>query len=103
MKIEKEKQDKLEFLKQTKLETQKVHIGRTNPKRGHSLFEVNISLKTIELADFDKSEAVKYEDAMKGMISVNKKLTVKENCIYISALNKKNVMKILHRNHGILF
>lgn len=73
------------------------------PKRGHSLFEVNIVLRTIELADFDKSEAVKFEDAKFGNISVNKKLTIKENCRYIPALNKKNVIKILKRDFNIIF
>ena len=103
MKVEKEIKDKLEFVKQTKAEIQKVHIGRMNPKRGHSLFEVNLSLRTIELADFDKSEAIKFEDAKFGNISVNKKLTIKENCKYIPALNKRNVIKILKRDYHIIF
>jgi hypothetical protein len=103
MKVDNEKKDKLEFAKQTQAETQKVHIGTLMPKRGHSLFEVNFKLRTINLADFNKTEVVKFEDAMKGTISVNKKVDVKEDCIYISALNKRNVIKILHRNHGITF
>ena len=103
MKIEQEKKDKLERVKQTKAEIQKVHIGTMKPKRGHHLFEVNLSLKTIELADFDKSEVIKFEDAKFGNISVNKKLTIKENCKYISALNKKNVIKILKRDFNIIF
>lgn len=103
MKVEKETKDKLEFVKQTKSEIQKVHIGRMNPKRGHSLFEANLKERTIVLADFNKTEAVKFEDAMKGAISVNKKVDIKENCEYISALNKKNVIKILKRDYHIIF
>lgn len=103
MKVEKETKDKLEFVKQTKAEIQKVHIGTMKPKKGHTLFEVDLVLKTIELADFDKSEAIKFEDAKFGNISVNKKLTIKENCRYIPALNKKNVIKILKRDFNIIF
>jgi len=103
MKVEKEQKDQLEFVKQTKAETQKVHVGRINPKRGHSLFEVNIVLKTIELASFDKSEVISFEDARKGLISVNKKVTKNKDCEYITALNKKNVIKILERDHNIIF
>jgi len=36
-----------------------------------------------------------------GNISAEKKITKKENCIYISSLNKKNVIKILKRDYGI--
>jgi len=103
MKVEQEKKDKLERVKQTRAEIQKVHIGTMKPKRNHSLFEVNVVLKTIELANFDKSEAIKFEDAKFGKISVNKKLTIKENCRYIPALNKKNVIKILKRDFNIIF
>lgn len=103
MKVDNEKKDKLEFVKQTQAETQKVHIGTLRPKRGHSLFEVNLKLKTICLADFNKTEVVKFEDAMKGTISVNKKVDIKDDCIYISALNKRNVIKVLHRDHRIIF
>lgn len=38
---------------------------------------------------------------MKGNIVAQKKVTKKENCVYISALNKKNVLKILKRDFGI--
>lgn len=70
-------------------------------KKNHSLFEIDLNLKTIELAKFDELPAIKYEDAMKGNISAQKKVTKKENCIYISALNKKNVIKILKRDFNI--
>jgi len=102
MKLEKEKKDKLEFVKQTKVEIQTVFDSRIIPKKNHILFEVNLILKTIELANFDKSEVIKFEDAKFGNISINKKVTKKENCIYISALNKKNVIKILKRDYNII-
>lgn len=103
MKIEKEKKDQLENVKQTQAETQKVLIGRVNPKRGHSLFVVNPDLKTIELADFNKTETVSFEQAKKGIASLNKQIIVKDNCKYIPALNKRNVIKILERDFGIVW
>ena len=103
MKIEEinEKPDKIENVKQTKVETQKVLIGRIKPNRGHSLFEYNTITKKITLSNFDKPAEVSYIDALKGNISVNKSVTTKENCIYISALNKKNVIKILRREFAL--
>lgn len=102
MKIEKENKDKLEFVKQTKAEIKKALIGKMQPNRGHSLFEVDLELKTIQLAKFDRPDVLKFEDAKKG-VTENKKVTVKENCKYISALNRKNVVKILKRDYGIFF
>jgi len=101
MKVDEEKKDKLEFVKQTNLEIQKVHIGRILVKRGHIAFEVNFELKTIEPCDFNKTEAIKFQDAKAGLISVNKKVDIKKNCRYISALNKKNVIKILEIDYNI--
>jgi len=102
MKIEKENKDKLEFVKQTKAEIKKVLIGKMHPNRGHSLFEVDLELKTIQLAKFDRPDVLKFEDAQKG-VTENKKVTIKENCKYITALNKKNVIKILKRDFNISF
>lgn len=93
--------DKIEQVKQQVKEIQTVFDYRIRPQKNHSLFEIDLNLKTIELAKFDELPAIKYDDAMKGNISAQKKVTKKENCIYISALNKKNVIKILKRDFNI--
>ena len=93
--------DKVEITKQQIQEIQTVFDYRIIPQKNHTLFEVNLSLKTIEIAEFDEVPAVKFEEAMKGNIIAQKKVTKKENCVYISALNKKNVLKILKRDFGI--
>lgn len=93
--------DKVEIIKQQQAEIQKVLDSTLRPSRGHTLFEVNIVDNTIEIAEFDELPAVKWEDALKGNISVQKKVTKKDNCIYISALNKNNVLKILKRDYSI--
>lgn len=93
--------DKTEIVKQQQAEIQKILDSTIKPNRGHTLFEVNIAEKTIQKAKFDELPNVKWEDAVKGLISTQKKVTKKDNCIYISALNKKNVLKILQRDFNI--
>ena len=97
--LETPQKDKIEQVKQQVKEIQTVFDYKILPQRGHTLFEVNLKLSTIEIAEFDKLPEVKFEDAMKGNISTQRKVTKKENCIYISALNKNNVLKILKRNN----
>jgi anti-sigma factor ChrR (cupin superfamily) len=96
-------QDKIENVKQQSIELQKIKIGEMRPKKNHTLFEFNIVEKSIEEAKFDNLSAIKFEDAMNGNTVSQKKVTKKENCIYITALNKKNVIKILRRDFGITY
>ena len=60
MKTEIKQKDKLEFVKQTNAEIQKVLVGKVNPKRNHILFEVNLELKTIEKVKFDNPTILKF-------------------------------------------
>ena len=104
MKIENQElieKDKIENVKQQVQEIQTVFDSRITPQKNHTLFEVNLNLKTIEVAEFDEQPSIKYEEAIKGNIVTQKKVTKKENCVYISALNKKNVFKILKRDYKI--
>ena len=87
------KKDKIEILKQTKKEFKKIYIGRIKPKKNHQLFEFNKITNEIRLAVFDCPDEINYVDATNKLISKNKKVTINENCIYISALNKKNALK----------
>jgi len=96
-----QEKDKIEQVKQQVQEIQTVFDYKIIPQKNHTLFEVNLSLKTIEIAEFDELPAVKFEEAMKGNIVSQKKVTKKENCVYISSLNKKNVLKILKRDFRI--
>ena len=93
--------DKIEIVKQQQAEIQKVLDSTLKPSKGHTLFEINLIDNTIEIAKFDELPNVKWEDAIKGKISVQRKITKKQNCIYISALNKNNVLKILKRDFNI--
>lgn len=93
--------DKIEISKQQQKEYQKVLDNVIKPHENHTLFEVDLKEKVIRLATFDELPALKWEDAVKGLISVKKKVTKKENCLYVSALNKKNVKKILKRDFNL--
>lgn len=94
-------QDKIENIKQQQAEIQKVFDSKIIPHENHTLFEVDLKTKEICFAIFDEQPAIKWEDALNGQISSQKKVTKKDNCIYISALNKKNVIKILKRDFNI--
>lgn len=91
--------DKIEILKQQQAEIQKIFDSTIKPHKGHTLFEVNLIEKTIEKAEFDELPIIKWEDALNGQISVQRKITKRSSCIYISALNKKNVIKILKKEN----
>lgn len=100
--LEEKKPDKIEITKQQVQEIQTVFEGKMKPQKGHTLFEVNLEKQTILKAEFDELPAVKFEDAMKGNIVAKKKITKKPHCIYISALNIKNVIKIMERDYNII-
>lgn len=102
MEAKKLNRDQIEEVKQEVHEKQTVFMGTVVLKKNHTLFEVNVDAKTIEEAQFDALPEIRYEDAAKGnTIAKKSKITKKPNRIYISALNKKNVIKILKRNFNI--
>ena len=93
--------DKLENVKQTKKEAQHVLSHSLKPQNGHTLFCYNKNTKEITLAKFSELGALKWEDAVKGFLSANKKVIIEDNCIYRASLNKKNFIKILKRDYNI--
>jgi len=98
----KQNKDNIEEVKQVAIQKQTVFLGSVKPRKNHTLFEVNIEAKTIEKAEFDALPAISFEDAAKGITTAKKsKITKKPNCLYISALNKKNVIKILQKHFSV--
>jgi len=108
--------DQVAEVKQVQQELKKEYVRSITPKRGHTLFEINLKDRTIVPAEFEEqdvefNEVVKtskglavqtYKDGRKKIIldkptTHSKKLIRKENCIYISALNRKNVLKKLEQ------
>jgi hypothetical protein len=95
------KQDKIEQLKLQTEERQTVFEGQLKPKKNHILFEINLIEGTIEPAKFDELPALNYADAVKGSISAKKKITRKPGCVYISALNIQNALKVFYRDYKL--
>jgi len=96
MKVEKEHEDKIEQVKQSEIQKQLVYIGSLKPKKGHTLFEVNLKLKTIEHAQFNYGSTISFEHAKAGRAKSEKSVIIKPDCTYVSALNKKNAIKKLN-------
>ncbi len=94
--------DKIEITKQQIVEIQKVYDSTIIPQKNHTLFEINLLEFTITEATYDHQPEIQWADAVRGFITTKRKITKKENCIYISSLNVKNVKKILKRDHQII-
>ena len=95
-------QDKIEVTKQQQAETQLVLDSKIVPHENHILFEFDLKNKTIQLAVFEPEiKEIHWKDAVNKNFRKNKKVIKKANCLYISALNKENCIKILKRNYKI--
>ena len=55
--------DKIENVKQVSIEKKTVFIGSSKPMPGHTTFEINYELKTIEKVKFDDAPAITLESA----------------------------------------
>jgi len=111
-----DQKDKVEVLKQQVIEIQKVLSYKITPRENHLLFEIDIKKGTIKLAEYaEPSTTIFWHEALALYYKkVFKKINIfnaqkvtkaevirKENCIYISALNKSNAIKILNKNWNI--
>ncbi len=74
------------------VEKQLKFVEQKRPHSGHKCFEINTKTNEINLAEF-KEEAISFEDARSGIISGKRKVIIKEGCVYVTALNKKNAIK----------
>lgn len=73
--------------------TQVKYLGSIIPKRGHRIWEVNTTDNSVLLAEF-VTQNVDLGKVMDGsQPRVSKKILVKQDCVYVSALNKQNALK----------
>ena len=86
---------KAEIVQQKQQEKQTVLVNSIRPHSGHKCFEYNRETGEIKLAEFEEI-AVSFEAAARGEIAPKKKILMKENCVYITALNKKNALRKLN-------
>ena len=68
---------------------------RSQPlKKGHTLFEISLSDFTINEAKYEEVNVELSRVGEKANYkNIKRKVIQKENCIYISALNKQNALK----------
>lgn len=67
-------------------------MGSMKPQPGHTLFEINLITGVIVKAIFERKD-ISFEEAKTKNYVAKSKVVMKENCVYISALNEKNAMK----------
>lgn len=95
--IQETPKDKTEMSKEQEKKFQQNYLGSIrNMPKSHTLFEFNKQTLEITKAVFE-SQSVNFEDVKSGKVINRKKLVVKEDCIYIPALNVKNVIKKLKK------
>jgi hypothetical protein len=88
--------DPVKIEKQAQQEKQVKFLGKIKPHRGHKIWEVNLENGTIKLAALE-GQTVDFNQAAKKAPGSSKKLMAQPGCRYIAALNKKNVLKKLHK------
>lgn len=84
--------EKIELHSQKEIDKEQKLVGRIIPYKGHTLFEINCTTGEINEPEY-MVEAIKYESAIKGQFVKARKIITKENCLYISCLNKKIAKK----------
>lgn len=90
--LENIQKDKLEIQATIPVETEKKFLGSIVPHNGHTLFEMDLTTGSIRKAVFESVD-VDYKEAANGNIVSKKQVIVKQNCIYVSALNAKSSVK----------
>jgi hypothetical protein len=88
---------KVQANKQQQKEDQINFFGRIKPKRGQSIFEINTKTGEILQAKFINT-TVNYVQAVKGDFSGLNEVLVKEDCIYIPAINEANALRKFKQN-----
>ena len=78
--------DKMQVAQQVPVKTETL-VDTIRPHKGHTLFEIDCSTGEINAAKYEQIDGVFSGEG------VRKKVLIKENCLYISCLNKKTALK----------
>lgn len=90
--IELNNKDNIEVSIKKQQQKQYTLIGNLTPHEGHTIYEINIETLDIQKAKFLTTTYY--------MFGENKKeIAVKQNCVYVAALNEKNAL--IKYNKGI--
>lgn len=91
---EKRESEPIENIAQQQVKKKERLIQRLWPHRGHTLFEFDRSTGKMVPAEYAEQDVVvNWKD--KQNPQPKRKVIIKEGCLYISALNKKNAFKQL--------
>lgn len=82
------KRDKLEVQATAPEPRQIKFIGQLRPQKGQNCYQLHVATGEVTLAEFETT-TVGYHETGK----VNKKVIVKDGCIYNVAINKKTAQK----------
>jgi hypothetical protein len=69
-------------------------LGTIKPQKGHKCFEYNLKTNEVSEATYTESEITILSSSM---FAPKRKINVKEDCIYITALNKENAWKKINK------
>lgn len=87
--------DEIQNVRQIEVPKQLQLHNRCIPEKGHTLFEFNVVTRKVVKAEFEEVKDVPFEKKKRFKPITAKKVIMRENCIYISALNIKNCFKKL--------
>jgi hypothetical protein len=91
------KNDSNEVKKVAPIKKEKELLGTLYPQKGHKCFEINTLTNEIKEAEYSTNETAYLLNpgvSVKSMQGYIKRvLNTKSDCVYITALNKKNALK----------
>lgn len=87
--------DHVAEVRQKEQRSEITHLGSIRPRKGHTLFEINLKTKEIVPATFEEKDF-----KVGGKNTKGKAVIVKDDCTYISALNKNNAIRKLLKSVG---
>lgn len=90
--LQKIQRDNVSEVRQVQQKKTKKHIGVLLPGDGHKVYEFNKLTFELRVAEYEKQN-VEYSSKKKQ----NRTVKVKENCVYLTALNEKNAVKKVHK------
>ena len=93
MKLDEKPKDNIEISVKQKKQIEHRLLDKIVPHNNHTLFEIELTSNKIKKAEYSNTTCVFGEAPKREVI-------VKKNCVYISALNKKNALKKFMKNEN---
>jgi len=89
-------QDEVQAIAEAPIESQQIFQGNQRLRAGHKCWKIDG--KTLEVTEANyETIAVKFDDAALGMSRPKRKIIMEKGYWYVTALNKQNAIKRLHK------